>query len=751
MERSHRLVSLALPLSALALAAGILIGRAADTSAWAMAAMLCAAIGILPAKGRMRLACVLLAVMSLGAVRGYHAYHPDLPAEGTYVVTGVVSDEIRVRGDQISTRLTGVTLGGVPAPTNAYWSFYADAVPEGLVPGREITVTARLYHPGGPENPGGFNFREYLLGEGVTYALFGADDFAAKEPSALTVGGMAAGARHSLVTQLTATMSGDAGAYAAAMLLGTKAYIPEAELEVFSELGAAHILAVSGFHVGVLASLAGWLMRPLGKRAGGVVTMAVIAAYCVLTGAHAPVVRASVLLAAALGGRMLYRQVGSLWTTSLAFILMLLINPAQLTSAGFQLSFGAVAGIVLVGRWLHRRLHPVHNVTAWLWSTFCMSVGAQTGVLLAQLYWYYELPAAGLLLNLLLMPFASVLISLYWLALAFLWWEPAAIILGGVSGVMTDVLLGACRWLRASGFGAWWTGQANAVTMLGWCMVMLPACVLVRLNARTKRTLVMLGALLMCVSFIPVPQGVPTYTQLSVGAADSAVLRSGGQVIVIDTGEDGEALCDHLMRSRLSVDTLIITHLHSDHAGGVAALLDANVPVAVCLIPVGAEITGTSSDMVDLIRRLETRGTEIRCVGRGDVITIPDGTITVLWPEHGRVRPQSDPNAMSLVLRADIRGTSLLLTGDATNIYEHYAAEPADILKVAHHGDEDSTSEAFLAAVSPQVAVVSNEYGNLDAPTAARLTGMPVYQTSADGAVIIRFHDGQFEITTMIR
>ncbi len=751
MDRSNRLTSMALPLSAVALAAGILIGRVADTNIWALLSLSLAVIGVLIAQGGRRLFCVLMAAASLGTLCGYTAYHPAIPAEGTYTVTGVISDEIRVRGDQVSTRLTGVTLNGMPAPTDAYWSFYTEAVPEGLIPGRQITITARLYHPGGPENPGGFNFREYLLGDGIVYALFGADELTVSETPPFTVRGFAAGVRHELVIWLTETMGGRAGAYAAAMLLGTKAFVPEAELEAFSELGAAHILAVSGFHVGVLAGLVGLMTKLLGKRIGGVVTIIVVGIYCALTGAHAPVVRASVLLAVALIGRMGYRQVNSLWTVSASFIIMLLMNPAQLTSASFQLSFSAVLGIVIVGSWLRGRLHPVHRLTESLWGTLSMSVGAQTGVLLAQMYWFYELPTVGLLLNLLLIPFASVLVSLYWLTLALMWWEPAAALLGGAAGLMTDFMLGAIQWLQDQGFGALWTGQANAVTMLGWCMAMLAVCALVRVSKKAKRILLICGAALMLLSFIPVPESTPTYMQLSVGAADSAVLRSGGQVIVIDTGEDGQELCDYLKQNRLPVDTLIITHLHSDHVGGVAALMDAHIPVKVCLIPVGAEITGTSEEMIALIGLLDARGTEIRYVGRGDVIPLPDGSLTVLWPEHGRVRPQGDPNNMSMVLRAEICGTSMLLTGDVTDLYELYAAGPADILKVAHHGDQDSTTEAFLAVVQPQTAIVSDEYGDFDAPTQSRLSGVPVYQTSECGAVIVRFTEGQYEITTMIR
>ena len=728
-----------LPVAAAALAAGILLGRVADTALWGALALAAAAAGALLSAGRLRSVCVVLAVAAFGCAYGFAAYHPTVPVEGDYVITGIVSDEIRVRDQQISTRLTSVTLNGEPAPTNAYWSFYDDEVPADLAPGQQIAMTARVYAPGGAANPGGFDFREYLLGEGIVYGVYGADELTVTDAPRFTLQGTAAAIRHALVEALLDSMGDRAGGYASAMLLGTKAFVPEDELEAFSQLGIAHVLAVSGFHVGVLAALAGLLTRPLGKRAGAAVTTVIVVCYCLLTGAHAPVIRAAVLLGFATWGRMRSRQINGLWTLCGAFIVTLLINPTQLTSAGFQLSYSAVLGIATLAPRLQRRYQPDRRWAARLWKALSVSLSAQLGVMLPQLYWYHELPLAGLALNLALIPFASALIAVYWLALLLPF-------LGGLAGLLTEAMLHVIGWLAKSGVDALWTGQANLFTAAGWCAVLASASVLLALKGRQRTVFCLVGLVMMALSLAPVPYRGAEYIQLSVGAADAAVLRNDDTVVVIDAGEDGRDLATYLHQRRLSVDTLIVSHLHSDHVGGVAALMDEGIPVGVCCLPFGAESADVAPDMLALIERLRAAGTEIRHIARGDSISLPDGAITVLWPERDRVRAHQDGNKYSMAARIEIMGTSILTMGDLTGTHELYAAAPAYLLKVAHHGDQASTGEAFLRMVGPQAVIVSNGRSGFDAPTRERLGGLPVYSTNEMGAVTVRFGADGFEV-----
>ena len=269
---------------------------------------------------------------------------------------------------------------------------------------------------------------------------------------------------------------------------------------------------------------------------------------------------------------------------------------------------------------------------------------------------------------------------------------------------------------------------------------------------RVKRRAVVLlaGAAVLAVSLIPLPQRGTEYIQLSVGNADAAVLLDDGQVTVIDTGEGDGVLSTYLRQRRLSIDTLVVTHLHRDHALGLRDLLDEDIPVKELLLPWGAEHASVTSDMLMLVEEMAARGTQVRHVGRCDAWTLPNGTLRVLWPEAGRVRPGQDANASSLTLLLETYGTRMLLTGDLDGKYENYAAEAADILKAPHHGSLQSSGESFLKQVSPRVTVVSCGDEKRRVATEERLPDSRVFGTENRGAVTIRFDEDGYAVETFL-
>lgn len=739
-----------LPLSALSLAAGILLGRAGESAAlgWIALALGLAAVTLL--RGRSRLAGLAAAVCALGFVLGFHGYHPAAPQPGDCAVAGVICDEVTVDDDgRVKTRLCQVTLDGVPAPSDAYWSCYPEALPEGLGPGAAVRFTGRVYAPGGVVNPGGFNFREYLLGQGIVYGVYGCTDLAAGE-AAGSVRGMAAALRHRLAEGLRRVMGEETGAYAAAMLLGTKAYLPQEDRAAFSRVGVAHLLTVSGFHVGILAGLISLALGFCGRKVRLAATAVVLGAYCLLAGGSAPVVRAALLVLLAQLGRVWHRPAQGLWLWCACFCLTLLIRPAQLTSASFQLTYAAVLGLAVVTPALRRLWRPGRRGVDRLWQALCASFGAQVGVVLPLAWWFQEIPLLGLVINLAALPFASLLISLYWLTLAAMGIPWIGTALGTAAGWLTGLLTGSVRWLNQLPVTSWWCRQANLVTALCWAGLLAGFCLLIPLRRRGRGMVLLTSAAVFVLSLVPWPHQGTAYIQLSVGNADAAVLWDGDDVTVIDTGDDGQALSTFLRQRRLTVDRLILTHLHSDHAGGVAALMADGIPVREVILPWGAEDAAIDPAMAALVDELAAAGTAVRHAGRGETVLLPSGQMTALWPEAGCVRPGQDANESCLVMLAELNGATMLLTGDLDGRYERYAAVEADILKVAHHGSSASSSAAFLEAVSPRIAVLSGGDEKRRVATSQRLDGVPLYGTENLGAVTIRFLADGFSVETVL-
>ena len=742
-----------LPMGVLFFMCGILLGRSFPSWLPALGILALGGIAALCFRHWPRAFALGVMCLGLGGILTWHAYHPILPAEGLYAVTAVVADEVDTDASgQVQTLLTRVTLDSSPAP-DAYWTYYLDEgelPPDWLVPGRAITLSARVYHPGGRTNPGGFDFREYLLQQGVTVGLYG-DSALAPAEGGFSLSGWMAGLRHRLSLALMEAMGEEAGGYAAAMLLGTKRYLPEADETAFRRLGVAHILSVSGFHVGLLAGLLRMLLRPLpmGRKGRMAVEGAVLLLYCLLTGGNAPVLRASGMLLWRQYTRIRHRQILPLHMLCVTAGLQLLFSPAQLFSASFQLTYGAMLGILLVTPWLMRRRVFRTNIGQRVWEAFCLAVGAQLGVLGPQLYWFGELPLLAIVLNMAVIPFASGLISLYWLTLAAL---PVPVLrdgLGFLCAGMTRLLTSAVRWMGRWDFISLWTRRADVFALAGWLLLVwgLSTHLPRRMKPRRRAVLIM-GTLLLLTILLPLPAGEPCYIQFDAGDADAALLQDGDMTVVIDTGEDGQALAGYLHRRRQGVDLLILTHLHIDHGGGIAALLEKGIPVERCCLPADAEIPVIDEEVLPLLEALRARGTEICCLSRGDEISLPSGRMRVLWPLAGRVRPEHDANDVCLVLQAEVRGVTLLLTGDLPGLYAKYAAAPADILKAPHHGSRISCTQELLDLVQPQIILQSNRNAARAAHLAELAGEIPLYAADRCGAVTIRFpEEGAFTVS----
>ena len=226
---------------------------------------------------------------------------------------------------------------------------------------------------------------------------------------------------------------------------------------------------------------------------------------------------------------------------------------------------------------------------------------------------------------------------------------------------------------------------------------------------------------------------------LDVGQADSILLSSGGEYMLIDAGNnaDGDDVVAYLRKAGAkSLKYVVGTHAHEDHIGGMDDVIDA-FPVRTVLLPAATSNTQTYSDVLDAIER---SGVPLAVPQRGDSYTLGNTQITVV-----AAQPADDLNNTSIVLRAVYGSTSFLFMGDAeaaaeADILRTGMAVDSDVLKVGHHGSDTSTTSAFLAAVSPQAAVIScgagNSYGHPSPTTLERLSGIPVWRTDLNGTVI---------------
>ena len=538
--------------------------------------------------------------------------------------------------------------------------------------------------------------------------------------------------------------------YARGLLLGELEDVPASERLAFRRSGLAHLLAVSGMNVALVAGVAAALGSFCRRGVRRALVAAAVLLHLALVGPVPSLLRATLMTVAALLGLALERRTLALQSLAIAATAMAAFDPALVRDLGFCLSCSATFGLVVLapatlGGWPARR-HP-------LAVAFAVSWAAQAATLPWALAAFGYISPAAPLLNLLAVPLAGLLLvgALAWIALALLvpaWSELAALPL--------DLLAAPFGWLPWLPTGPWLCLPLPPSWILGLALATL--ALLAAASPRSARRAFLAVLLLTTrpperLSFHPEVEWVVA----DVGQGDGALLRRGPTAILIDGGGTtrqgagaGRDFATQVWLPLLAtraisrLETVVISHGDSDHCAGL-------VDVA-SYVPIG-EVWGApelrASRCVQELLALS--GAPYRGLAAGDRATSGGLVFDVLGPpREGRGKD----NDRSLVLAVEAEGRRLLLTGDIERRgeLELLARAPealrCDLLKVAHHGSATSTGERFLAAARPRLSTIScgvgNRFGHPSGEVAARLdrAGGRSLRTDQVGEIALRWRRG---------
>ena len=438
-ERSYAII-----VAALGFLAGCRLALHLRAGLWLLlAAALCAFAALLMrGMGRSARAALFLCMLSLGAYWAGDALTPQAPAPGTYEITGYVSGGGTPRSDRrISFALCDIELDGVPVDGRAYCTYYYNDELPTLFDGAELRFTGRVYEPDGKSGEPRFDFRLWMYQSGYRCGVAISRGLTIlNTPDTAPIRDAAFRVREAFGAALRRTMGADAR-IAMAMLFSDREGMTDEEDQAFRTLGIAHILAVSGLHVGLLGGMLMALLDRLRmRRAWQLPIVAVfLLDYCALTGFTASSIRAAVMLLLVLIARTLGRKPDPLTTLAAAMLVVLALNPLQAYAAGFILSFASVAGITLLFPVFRDALERVlpqpepvkyarrsrwRRFTDWLGRTLgrpaeliAISLSAQLGVLAPTAVFFNRLPLYGVFINLLVVPYTAILVAAFALAL----------------------------------------------------------------------------------------------------------------------------------------------------------------------------------------------------------------------------------------------------------------------------------------------------------------------------------------------
>ncbi len=688
--------------------------------------------------------------------------------------------------------------------------FAGNAVAPQLRCGDLVELPLRLRAPERYNDPGAWQYADYLLDQGIAATanvsaakvqplgdtstslrcrIFATQSWAAGRLLAYTHS--AANRRLPPLARLTPD---DAGMLNA-MLFGDRTRLSHALRLGFERTGSFHLFVVSGLHVAVLSALLFWFARRLrlSQSLATGLTLALVAAYALLTGFGVPVQRALLMTAVFLIARLLTRDHNALNALGAAALAVLIGAPHALFEASFQMTFlaiVAIAGIAMplgertflgyaratrhLGRtWRDASLLPrIAQARVFLrfWSeAFADAFGARTRHLPALLtrlvLWAAELALIGLIAeavmvlpmalyfhratvfalpaNMISIPLISVQVPLgiatFLLSLVSPW---LAAIPGSALAVLLHAITAAIGHIsHAQSADLRIPGPTVAHALLSLACIAF-CCWAVRRSRAGAWAAVAALSLAAAIALWPSPPVVHPnqleVTAIDVDQGDSLlVVRPTGRAMLIDAGgptgaaanaenarglgsensafDIGEQVVSPYLWSRHlhRLDTVALTHAHSDHMGGMPAILRNFRPRELWVA-----VDPDSAPYRDLLTEATALGIRIRHLRAGDRIPWDGVDISVLAPTPAYANPGPPINNDSLVLRLQFGRASALLEGDAESPSEHAmiaaalanpsaALGPDTLLKVGHHGSRTSTTPEFLSLVAPQDAIIS--------------------------------------------
>jgi len=639
------------------------------------------------------------------------------------------------------------------------------AMPGEYAYGDIVKVEGRIAKDSSLTNPGGFDYEEYLLRQGIItriYATYNGTVTATGENRGNALMAFSIMLRDRIEENLDTLPAQEKG-YIMAILFGDKTGLAQSDKAILSQTGIMHVFAVSGLHVGFVLLLGMAIARLLKLKRWFYATVSLLPVilYCMMAGFTPSVTRAMVMCTVGMLAFALGEEKDGWTALAVAGGACLIWQPQFLFDIGFQLSFLAIAGIFYLTPAIEK-LFPQKSQAG---KALLAGMAAQLATIPVTAYHFHVVTLLGIILSPLAVFVAGLTVIAGLLSL------PVSLLGLGVPflhliGTLVQGMMNVADWF--SQVPLVWSRVAIPGTVSILCFYLL--CLVLPHMAKKKLPQIsVLAGLVLAVSLIMVSwhdTGNLKVTYLDVGQGTAIVIETPGdqQILIDGGGGSGQNLAapgyytilPYLAGEGIeNVEAIINTHPHSDHMGGLLAVMGA--------MPVDLLLTGEGFDDIELEKELlavaEKEKIPCQTLSQGMTLYIEPGiTMDILAPPDPTIEEVNDA---SLVMLLHYGETDFLFTGDAgQTVLDDLpltAPEEIEVVEMAHHGSKNSFSQHLYEKFSPEAVMISvgedNPYGHPSSEVIDywKNRHIPVYRTDQVGAVTFTSDGKRLTVDTYLQ
>ncbi|SDW39334.1 DNA internalization-related competence protein ComEC/Rec2 [Tepidimicrobium xylanilyticum] len=555
------------------------------------------------------------------------------------------------------------------------------------------------------------------------------------------------------------------------ILLGEYSYLDGEDIQLFRDLGLAHLLAVSGLHIGIVANLFTSIFVYLGinRKISSIITIGFIWFYAYAINFPPSILRANIMFSILLTSQIIRLPYDSINALFFALFILILINPFWIFSIGLQLSFGATLAILFFAN----KVSPISIYRGGLSKALAAIIYVQIGLLPILSYYFNRLPAISVVANLALMPIFSFSLVLCIILLFFSLFSSA---ISNSIGIIINFFLNIqFKIMEILSYFPILNIKVPSSSIYGIFIYYVMILMLFRIIDISKFNKRLNKIIVFFLLFIALVNAISYYFDSSmtiefidVGQGDSILIRTKEGIYLIDTGGNSfgdfdvgkNILLPYLEKEGIfKLDGVFISHYDADHCKSLPYLIDN---IRIENIYLGYEREGNQLYNQIMDKAIE-KGIPVKLLKKGDKVRLcRHGNIYVIGPSHELLNYINiSDNDLSLVLLLRYHNFNILFTGDIEELGEKSIQNSlnvdVDFLKVPHHGSNTSSSEDFLDEIKPRIGFISvgrnNSFSHPHRDVLERYEkhNIEIFRTDELGLISLKLNKSGYEIEFFLR